>query len=707
MGKNGMPFSCRIPLINTIICYKKTQQQPKKRKVRKNQGATCSGTRGHFPRTEVLRDHLIELISVRNLRHRPEALFALFRQFLQRLTLPRICHFLDLVLPQLTPVRAPWADATRTLWTCHHIRATAHENGHPYEPRVTIAYFFTSHDHIHHVRILWGTLPLLLFSDPRMVYPVNVYDFQGQAVHRLHKQPIQLGLRKGMAVLVYYRVQGGPHANTVFQAVLIAHESAATRGKNTENRLWKRVVPSETEFAWLPPDIAWAFCSDALRRRSDCQYLAFHEAHMGLHGRAFQANIFIVDMVFLGDTRSAEELAVFTNMAPERLCLGCGLRVDEKFTPIFPGERGPLFAASVKLLQFALRVSSASAFAKELTEEEDALRQAIRPLVMNPDCHFLAVLTVLVQSILEGRTDCPISGVFGAGKTRAAAAMIAGLLVMDPTLKVMVVTKENAAAHAFAKHIESLQVPPSLEEKFGRLVGATELEKGPASQTKLDIVPGYRNTVVRTKQVIIGCGGGFHQECTQPYSPVARWMADVDVALNDEGQQYGNLDEASAIARIPRKGIVIWCGDPKQTPGGLRKSEEARVFRRKLMRRPIALRGDTTFLPPHTDQDRFDTAYEAFQDLANDLYYIDLRRYSRGSTSEDAAGVLLLDGYEKLQEMVHLPRTWPLARLTIPLEGLSKQTDRLLEGYCFQILATNRYPEAHNGRVLQTATHLG
>ena len=107
-----------------------------------------------------------------------------------------------------------------------------------------------------------------------------------------------------------------------------------------------------------------------------------------------------------------------------------------------------------------------------------------------------------------------------------------------------------------------------------------------------------------------------------------------------------------------------------------------------------------------SDQDRFDAAYEAFRDLANDLYYIDLRRYSRGITSEDAAGVVLVDGHEKLQELVHLPRTWPLARLTIPLEGLSKQIDRLFEGYCFQILATNRYPEAHNGRVLQTATHL-
>ena len=27
---------------------------------------------------------------------------------------------------------------------------------------------------------------------------------------------------------------------------------------------------------------------------------------------------------------------------------------------------------------------------------------------------------------------------------------------------------------------------------------------------------------------------------------------------------------------------------------------------------------------------------------------------------------------EKLQDLAHLPRTWPLARLTIPLEGLSK-----------------------------------
>jgi len=75
------------------------------------------------------------------------------------------------------------------------------------------------------------------------------------------------------------------------------------------------------------------------------------------------------------------------------------------------------------------------------------------------------------------------------------------------------------------------------------------------------------------------------------HTVLARWMREVDMAFNDEGQQYGNLDESSAMARVPREGLVVRCGDHKQTPGRLRKSDEARASRRQLMRRPIALRG--------------------------------------------------------------------------------------------------------------------
>ena len=80
-----------------------------------------------------------------------------------------------------------------------------------------------------------------------------------------------------------------------------------------------------------------------------------------------------------------------------------------------------------------------------------------------------------------------------------------------------------------------------------------------------------------------------------------------------------------------------------------------------------------------SDQDRFDAAYEAFRDLSEGLYDIDTRQCARGVTSNDAPGVKLSDGQAKLRELVHLPRNWPLARLTIPLGGLSKQVDRLLD----------------------------
>ena len=54
--------------------------------------------------------------------------------------------------------------------------------------------------------------------------------------------------------------------------------------------------------------------------------------------------------------------------------------------------------------------------AKGLTEEEEALLQAIRPLVTNPDCHFLGSADC-VGSVHLGRTNgLSYQGVFGLGK---------------------------------------------------------------------------------------------------------------------------------------------------------------------------------------------------------------------------------------------------------------------------------------------------
>ena len=46
--------------------------------------------------------------------------------------------------------------------------------------------------------------------------------------------------------------------------------------------------------------------------------------------------------------------------------------------------------------------------------------------------------------------------------------------------------------------------------------------------------------------------------------------------------------------------LVLWLGDHRQTPGGLRKSTAARCFRRKLLNRPLALRGNSDKVQPNT-----------------------------------------------------------------------------------------------------------
>ena len=181
----------------------------------------------------------------------------------------------------------------------------------------------------------------------------------------------------------------------------------------------------------------------------------------------------------------------------------------------------------------------------------------------------------------------------------SAAILVAGLLVFEPNLNLMILTKENVAAQAFAEHIEGLNMPPGITSKIGRLVGYMELKKNRTKGTSLDVTCENRHDVLRQKKLLIGCGGGFQQECSQSYSPVARWITEVALTLTDESQQYGNIEETSVVARTPRTCLNIWAGDHRQTPGGVKNTVECRLFRQKLLQRPLALRCGTEYVQPH------------------------------------------------------------------------------------------------------------
>ena len=47
--------------------------------------------------------------------------------------------------------------------------------------------------------------------------------------------------------------------------------------------------------------------------------------------------------------------------------------------------------------------------------------------------------------------------------------------------------------------------------------------------------------------------------------PVAEWMKELHLVIEDEGQQYGNMEEAASIAGTSRAWIETWSGDHHQT----------------------------------------------------------------------------------------------------------------------------------------------
>ena len=126
---------------------------------------------------------------------------------------------------------------------------------------------------------------------------------------------------------------------------------------------------------------------------------------------------------------------------------------------------------------------------------------------------------------------------------------------------------------------------------MGRLVGYYEQNRK-GSYTLLDILPSNRNQVIRQKSILIGCGGGFQQECSQQFSSVADWIGSIDLFLEDERQQYGNMEEAATAARTPATCLEVWSGDHRQKPG-------AKAFRKTLTKRPSALRCQTQYIQAH------------------------------------------------------------------------------------------------------------
>ena len=231
-----------------------------------------------------------------------EEVCRLMAEFLQRLPLPRLVHFLDMILPQMVPVQSPCQSRRRRFASSYRIAERTAWGEWDVEYTLNATKLFWSRSGIMHVAIAWDHKPLLLLATALL--PNRTTDsFEREAGPPYDKQRIQMGLRSGNTVLICFR-SGVGH----FQSVLIAlaADLHTTKPWQGQHKFWKYVSPIRTYFAWLPERLARTYCSAALDK---CPDLPYGEVHHLQGSDADEKHSLVFQNIYhIGDTKSAQEL---------------------------------------------------------------------------------------------------------------------------------------------------------------------------------------------------------------------------------------------------------------------------------------------------------------------------------------------------------------------------------------------------------------
>jgi len=129
------------------------------------------------------------------------------------------------------------------------------------------------------------------------------------------------------------------------------------------------------------------------------------------------------------------------------------------------------------------------------------------------DGHVLGTLCAVTMALLTNRLDLCIQGLFGAGKSKSMAIILA-LIEIDATdsLKILFICKENSGTRSFADLLLWLDPPSGVFGRIGRLVGDQERNKSSYSHTKFDIHPRERRQMLHKCQLILATGGTVAQD---------------------------------------------------------------------------------------------------------------------------------------------------------------------------------------------------
>ena len=232
---------------------------------------------------------------------------------------------------------------------------------------------------------------------------------------------------------------------------------------------------------------------------------------------------------------------------------------------------------------------------------DDWFRAIVLPIVAESDGHVLATVCAMAFSIATGKLDLSIQGLFGAGKSRTAAILIAGLLALDPErrLRYQLICKENTGTKSFIEVLIYLQLPEDIFKRVGRLISDGEANK-PGQSTSKDLPHTVRQKQMPECDLLVMTGGTHTSDRTSSWPRLAEWQHNLAFTVVDEAQQFGTDREITAIAMLPPTSFILWTGDAQQTPGGIAKGDtQFARSRQQLISRRHALRCSQRELTSH------------------------------------------------------------------------------------------------------------
>ena len=376
-------------------------------------------------------------------------------------------------------------------------------------------------------------------------------------------------------------------------AICIKKTDKKKNGKKEEKPGEKKLrfmTPVNITLVQLPQTVVLTFFPDLLREASRFYGVECQLAGDGLEARGVWD---VAGIQLISRTMNAHEIVTAISVKPERLPSGLGILA----VPLPIEQRSEI--ARLQLVDTVLQTLERLLVPDgrlTVQEHQGWFAEVAYPLVDSRDGHILGVATAMAMAGLTGRMDMCVAGLFGAGKSRAAAVMLVGMLIACPKAKVLVVCKENAAARSFLQLIESLKPPEGIRSAVGRLVSDEEYS---GHFQKLDVPPSLRNKLILEKRALIATGGLLASELRGRWSKIREWTEGLTVTFVEEAQQYGGVNEVVVVSRLMAQSLVVFGGDKCQTPGGLNKeAESSGEARQKLICRQHGLRLESEQLQP-------------------------------------------------------------------------------------------------------------